>query len=147
MIKIIIPFIFVERVLLTKLPVLRPSVMIILSKMTHFLSSFIDLPMKVGQPSHLLFFPLHLLVDDLHVPNLLVQLLLLKCWTGGFSLLASGLSERESPGFMSNDCSAAPGAVIFFGGMTKVDALPKIVEVSSPEVGANVVDLFSNAMN
>jgi hypothetical protein len=25
--------------------------------------------------------------------------------------------------------------------------LPKIVEVSTPEVGANVGDLFSNAMN
>jgi hypothetical protein len=31
--------------------------------------------------------------------------------------------------------------------MTKVDALLKIVEVSTPEVGANVGDLFSNAMN
>jgi hypothetical protein len=29
----------------------------------------------------------------------------------------------------------------------KVDALPNIVEVSTPEVGANVGDLFSNAMN
>jgi hypothetical protein len=48
---------------------------------------------------------------------------------------------------VSSGCSAAPGAVIFFGGMTKVDALPKIVEVSTPEVGANVGDLFSNAMN
>jgi hypothetical protein len=122
--------------------------MIILSKMTHFLSSFIDLPLKVGQPSHLLFFPLHLLVDDLHVPNLLVQLFLLKCWTGGLSLLASSLSERERVSwFVSSGCSAAPGAIIFFGGMTKVDALPKIVEVSTPEVGANVGDLFSNAMN
>jgi hypothetical protein len=95
MIEIIVPFIFVERALLTKLPVLRPLVVIILSKMTHFLSIFIDLPLKVGQPSHLLFFPLHLLVDDLHVPDLLVQLLLLKCWTSGLSLLASGLLERE----------------------------------------------------
>jgi hypothetical protein len=43
---------------------LGPSVMIILSKMTHFLSSFIDLLLKVGQPSHLLLFPLHLLVND-----------------------------------------------------------------------------------
>ena len=43
--------------------------------------------------------------------------------------------------FVSSGCSAAPGAVIFFGGMTKVDALPKVVEVS------NVGDLFSNAMN
>jgi hypothetical protein len=30
--------------------------------------------------------------------------------------------------------------------MTKVDALSKIVEVSTPEVGANVGDLFSNAL-
>jgi hypothetical protein len=66
-----------------------------LSKLTHFLSSFIDLPLKIGQPSHLLLFPLHLLMDDLHVPDLLVQLLLLECWTGGLSLLASSLSERE----------------------------------------------------
>jgi hypothetical protein len=49
---------------------------------------------------------------------------------------------------VSSGCSAAtPGAVIFFGGMTKVSALPKVVEVSTPEVGANVGDLFSNAMN
>jgi hypothetical protein len=98
MIKIIVSFIFVEWALLTKLPVLGPSVKIILSKMTHFLSSFIDLPLKIGQPSHLLLFPLHLLMDDFHVSDLLVQLLLLKCWTCGLSLLASGLSERESPG-------------------------------------------------
>jgi hypothetical protein len=48
---------------------------------------------------------------------------------------------------VSSGCSAAPGAVVFFGGMTKVSALPKVVEVSTPEVGANAVDLFSNAMN
>jgi hypothetical protein len=39
---------------------------------------------------------------------------------------------------VSSGCSAAPGAVVFFGGMTKVDALPKVVKVSTPEVGANV---------
>jgi hypothetical protein len=44
--------------------VLGPSVVIILSKMTHFLSSFVDLLLKVGQPSHLLLFSLHLLVND-----------------------------------------------------------------------------------
>jgi hypothetical protein len=27
--------------------------------------------------------------------------------------------------FVSSGCSVAPGAVIFFGGMAKVDALPK----------------------
>jgi hypothetical protein len=48
---------------------------------------------------------------------------------------------------VSSGYSAAPGAVIFFGGMTKVDALPKIVEVSTQEVGANVGDLFPNAMS
>ena len=49
---------------------------------------------------------------------------------------------------MSSGCSAAaPGAVVFFGSMTKVSALSKVVEVSTPEVGANVGDLFSNAMN
>jgi hypothetical protein len=35
-------------------------------------------------------------MDDLHVPDLLVQLLLLECWTGGFPLLASSLSKRKS---------------------------------------------------
>jgi hypothetical protein len=48
---------------------------------------------------------------------------------------------------VSSGCSAAPGAAIFFGDMAKVDALPKVLEVSTPEVGANVGDLFSNAMN
>jgi hypothetical protein len=37
-------------------------------------------------------------MDDFHVPDLLIQLLLLECWTGGLSLLALSLSERESPG-------------------------------------------------
>jgi hypothetical protein len=83
---------------LTKLPVLGPSVLVILSKMTYFFSSFVDLPLKIGQLSHLLLLPLHLLMDDFHVPGLLVQLLLLECWTGGLSLLALSLSKRESLG-------------------------------------------------
>jgi hypothetical protein len=48
---------------------------------------------------------------------------------------------------VSSGCSAAPGAAIFFGDMTKVDALPKVVEVSTLEVGANVGHLFSNTIN
>jgi hypothetical protein len=44
-------------------------------------------------------------------------------------------------------CRAAPGTVAFFGGMSKMDVLPKAVEVSSPEVGANVGHLFSDAIN
>jgi hypothetical protein len=104
--------------------VLGPSVLFILSKMTHFFSSFVDLPLKIGQPSNLLLLPLHLLMDDFHVPDLLVQLLLLECWTGGLSLLASSLSKRERVSwFVSSGCSAAaPGAEAFFGGMMKVKA-------------------------
>jgi hypothetical protein len=48
---------------------------------------------------------------------------------------------------VSSGCSAAPGTAVFFGGMTEVDALPKVVEVSTPEVGANIGHLFSNATN
>jgi hypothetical protein len=48
---------------------------------------------------------------------------------------------------VSSGCSAAPSAAVFFGGMTKVDALLKVVEVSTPEVGANVDHLFSNAID
>jgi hypothetical protein len=84
-------------------------------------------------------------VDDFHVPDLLVQLLLLECWTSGLSLLASSLSESESLLVCVQWLQCSTSVVIFFGGMTKVDALPKVVEVSTPEVGANVGDLFSNA--
>jgi hypothetical protein len=49
--------------------------------------------------------------------------------------------------YVSSCCRAAPGTVVLFGGMTKVDALPKVVEVSSPEVGANVGLLFSNTVD
>jgi hypothetical protein len=48
---------------------------------------------------------------------------------------------------VSSGCRVAPSAVAFFGGMSKVDVLPKVVEVSSTEVGANVGHLFSNAVS
>jgi hypothetical protein len=48
---------------------------------------------------------------------------------------------------VSSGCRAAPGTVVFFGSMSKIDDLPKVVEVSSPEVGANVGHLFSNAID
>jgi hypothetical protein len=67
-------------------------------------------------------------------------------WPSSFGFWPLG--ERESvSSFVSSGCSAAPGAIIFFGGMSKVDALPKVVEVSTLEVGANARDLFSNAMS
>jgi hypothetical protein len=46
--EILIPFILVEEAFLMKLPMLRPSLMLILSKMAYFFSSFINLPLKVG---------------------------------------------------------------------------------------------------
>jgi hypothetical protein len=48
---------------------------------------------------------------------------------------------------VSSACSAAPSAVVLFGGKTKFDALSKVVEVSTLEVGANVGYLFSNAID
>jgi hypothetical protein len=70
--EVIIPFFFVEWDFLTKFPVLRPSVMVILGKVAHFFIGFIDLLLKVGQLGHLLLFPLHLLMNDFQVPNFLV---------------------------------------------------------------------------
>jgi hypothetical protein len=48
MMKIVVPFVFIDWALLTKLPVLGPSVLVILSEMTHFFSCFVNLPLKVG---------------------------------------------------------------------------------------------------
>jgi hypothetical protein len=95
MIKITIPSIIVEQALLMKLPVLGPSILLILSKMAYFFSSFVNLPLKISQSGHLLLLSLHLLMDYLHVSDFLVQLLLLECWTSGLPLLASGLSKRK----------------------------------------------------
>jgi hypothetical protein len=43
--KVIIPFIIINWAFLTKLPVLGPSALVILSNVTHFFSSFVDLPL------------------------------------------------------------------------------------------------------
>jgi hypothetical protein len=48
MMKVIVPFIIIDWAFLTKLPMLGPSVLVILSKVTHFFGSFVDLPLKVG---------------------------------------------------------------------------------------------------
>ena len=132
-----------------KLPVLGPSVLFILNKMTHFFSSFVDLPLKIGQARHLLLLPLHLLMDDLHIPDLLVQLFLLECWTGGLSLLALSLSEIENLLICVQwlQCSS-PWHGYLLRRHDEGQCLPKVVEKgSSPTVGANVGDMFSNAMS
>jgi hypothetical protein len=69
--KVIVPFIIIGWAFLTKLPVLGPSVFVILSKVTHFFGSFVDLSLKVSEPKHLFPLPLHLLVNSLQVPDLL----------------------------------------------------------------------------
>jgi hypothetical protein len=94
MIKIIIPSFVVEQAFLMKLPMLRPSILFVLNEMAYFFSGFVGQPLKISQSSHLLLLPLHLLMDYLHVSDFLVQLLL-KCWTSGLPLLASGLSKRK----------------------------------------------------
>jgi hypothetical protein len=64
MMKVVVPFIFVDWAFLTKLYALGPSVLVILSEMTHLLSYFVNLLLKVGQPKHFFFlFPMYLLVD------------------------------------------------------------------------------------
>jgi hypothetical protein len=58
-------------------------------------------------------------------------------------------SLRGSPSWlMSSGARAAPGAIAFFGGMTKVVARPFVEggHLSSSEVGANVGHLFSNVV-
>jgi hypothetical protein len=73
--------------------------------MMHFFSGFIDLPLKISQSRHLLLFSLYLLMDDLHVPDLLVQLLLLECldWWPFFS----GSELLEEKGFLGLGPAAA----------------------------------------
>jgi hypothetical protein len=63
-----------------------------------------------------------------------------------FSFGFEPLGEREFPSLCPVAVAQQP-LETFFGGMTKVSSLPKVVEVGTQEVGANVGDLFSNAMN
>jgi hypothetical protein len=92
MTEIIIPFVIIVRIVLTKLSTLRSSVLVILGEMTHFLSGLIDLLLKIGNTKHLLLLPLYLLMDGFKVPNFLVQLLLLRRWTCSLPFLASSFA-------------------------------------------------------
>jgi hypothetical protein len=92
--KVTAPFIIIEWTFLVKLPVLGPSVLVILSEVTHLFGGFIDLLLKVGEPRHLFPLPLHLLMDSLQIPDLLIQLLLLRCWASSLPLLASSFTQR-----------------------------------------------------
>jgi hypothetical protein len=48
MVEVLIPVILVDEALLVKLPVLGPSVLLILSKMTNFFRGFVYLPLQVS---------------------------------------------------------------------------------------------------
>ena len=93
MMEIIIPFIIVVGVVLTKLSVLRSSVLVILGEMTHFFSGLINLLLKIGETKHLLLFPLNLLMNGFKVPDLLVQLFLLWCRTSSPPFLSSSFTQ------------------------------------------------------
>jgi hypothetical protein len=92
MMEIIIPFVIILRIILTKLSALKSSVLVILSEMTHFLNGLIDLLLKISKTKHLLLLPLDLLMDGFEVPDFLVQLLLLRRWTCSLPFLASSFA-------------------------------------------------------
>jgi hypothetical protein len=48
---------------------------------------------------------------------------------------------------VSGGCRATSRTIVFFGSMSKIDGRLKVVEVSSPEVGANVGHSFSDAID
>jgi hypothetical protein len=118
MVEIIIPNIIIIGTVLAKLYALRPPVLVILGELTHFLSGFVDLPLKISKAKHLFLLLLDLLVNGFEIPDLLVQLFVVRRQTCSlpFWLRAScNVSWLTSSG-----CSAAPSPKTFFGGMTKV---------------------------
>jgi hypothetical protein len=75
-----------------KLPVMGPSVLVILGEVTHFFGSLVNLPLEIGEPKHFLSLLLDLLMDSFEIPDFLVQFLLLRCWAGSLPLLAPTFS-------------------------------------------------------
>jgi hypothetical protein len=65
-----------------------PSVLVFLGEMAHLFGGFINLSLEIGELKHFLFLLLNMLVDSFKIPDLLVQLLLLRCWAGSLPLLA-----------------------------------------------------------
>ena len=108
MMKIIIPIIIIVGIVLTNLSLWRSSVLVILSEMTHFLSGFLDLLLKISKTKHLLLLPLDLLIDYFEVPNFLVQLLLLRCWTCSIPLLSSSFAQCVLVDIQWLQCSPLP---------------------------------------
>ena len=91
--EIIIPNVIIIGIVLAKLCALRSPVLVILGEMTHFLSGFVVLPLKISKTKHLLLLPLDLLMNGFKIPDLLVQLFLLWCRTSSLPFLSSGFAQ------------------------------------------------------
>jgi hypothetical protein len=145
MMGIIIPSIIIKQSFLMKLPVLafvlahleQDGVLLQWLRQSAFAG-------QLAEPFFLLL--LHLLMKHLHIPDLLVQLILLGRWTGGLPLLAPDLSKRKDLLVRIQRLqSSSPCRRSFLWWHDEGQYFPKVVDKSSPEVGANVGDLFSNA--
>jgi hypothetical protein len=93
MVEIIIPNVIIIGIVLSKLCAWRASILVILGEMTHFLSGFVNLPLKISKTKHLLLLPLDLLMNGFKIPDFLVQLFLLRHWTCSLPFLASGFTQ------------------------------------------------------
>jgi hypothetical protein len=87
MVEIIIPNVIIIGIVLAKLCALRSSVLVILGEMTHFLSGFVGLLIKISKTKHLLLLTLDLLMNGFEIPDLLRR------WTCSLPFLASGFVQ------------------------------------------------------
>jgi hypothetical protein len=71
----------------------------------------------------------------------------MKRWASGLSLLAPGLSQGKCVLICVQWLQGIPWHCCLLRQHNERECLPKVVEVSSPEVGANVGHLFSNVVN
>jgi hypothetical protein len=71
----------------------------------------------------------------------------MKRWASGLSLLAPGLSQGECILICVHWLQGSPWHCCLLRRHDEGEFLPKVVEVSSPKVGANVCHLFSNVVS
>jgi hypothetical protein len=85
-------------------------------------------------------------VYGFQVADFLVQLLL-RFWAGSLPFLAPGFSRRESLLVGVQWLKGSPWRYCLLRRHDEDECLPKVVEMSSPKVDANVGHLFSNVVN
>jgi hypothetical protein len=71
----------------------------------------------------------------------------MKRWAGGLSLLAPSLSQGECVLICVQRLQGNPWPRCLLRRHDEGECLSKVVEVSTPEVGANVGHLFSNVVD